>query len=253
MGMGGFIGKVNTEANHLNPFKGLTDWSTNHSLAYIPGVGKPLAQAANWGDSHPSQVGAAIGAMFGGAALLGGAGAGAAGAGGAGAEAGGLGAGAAGAGYGGLGTASGFGGVGTDAAATGFGSWGTAAGGADVGGLAAADSAAVGAEGAEPGLTSSYGPASSSFDWQGLMRRGLGNMMQNKGGGSSSDTLYQQPGQQTENADQVAANRQRLALALANLKNLQPANNTAGQYSWTQGANQLSQAALAAYLMGRNR
>jgi hypothetical protein len=73
--MGTVMSDINHAANSINPFKGITDWSTNHSLNYIPGVGKPLAQLANWGDSHPAQVGAAIGAAFGGEALLAGDGA----------------------------------------------------------------------------------------------------------------------------------------------------------------------------------
>jgi hypothetical protein len=105
--MGTVMSDINHAANSINPFKGITDWSTNHSLNYIPGVGKPLAQLANWGDSHPAQVGAAIGAASGGEALLAGDGA-AAGAGGATASAGGLGAaGGATASAGGLGAAGG--------------------------------------------------------------------------------------------------------------------------------------------------
>jgi hypothetical protein len=68
--MGTIISDINHAANAINPLKGAVDWQTNHSLNYIPGIGKPLAQAANWGDSHPAQVGAAIGAAFGGEALL---------------------------------------------------------------------------------------------------------------------------------------------------------------------------------------
>lgn len=123
--------------------------------------------------------------------------AGAGGAGGAGA-AGGADAGAAGLGTGSLGTASGFGGVGTDAGATGFGAWGTGTGSADVSGLAAADSAAVGAEGAAPGLTGSYGPASSGFNYQQMLGKALGQMGQQKQqqgqGGGAMRPVNVQPG-----------------------------------------------------------
>ena len=74
--IGSLIGDLNHTANSINPFKGPTDWLTNNTLAKLPVVGKPLGQLADWGDSHPAQVGAAIGAAFGGAAVLGGAGAG---------------------------------------------------------------------------------------------------------------------------------------------------------------------------------
>lgn len=231
----GFINNINHFANSINPFKGPTDWLTHNTLSKLPVVGKPLGQLADWGDSHPAQVGAAIGAAFGGAALLGGAGAGGAAGGVAGGAEGGAGGGLAAGG--GLGTASGFGGAGVDAGATGFGSWGTAAGGADVGGLTAADSAAVSAEGASPGLMESYGPASSSsFDWQGLARRALSNQLKSQGN-SSSGGQYQPIAQQSY-PDQ-GGQQQRMAMAL-----MQP-------YSGAPylPASQLSNSALAAYLM----
>lgn len=75
------VGDLNSTANSINPFKGVTDATTKATADLLPSsVGKPLGQAALWGDSHPAQVGAAIGAAFGGGALLGvdaGAGAGA--------------------------------------------------------------------------------------------------------------------------------------------------------------------------------
>lgn len=121
--------------------------------------------------------------------------AGAAGAGGAG-SAGGFG--AAGDGTGAVTTASGFGGVGTDAGATGFGAWGTGAGSADVSGLAAADSAAVSAEGATPGLTEGYGPASSGVNYQQLLGKALNQMGQQKqqdgAGGGRQSPVNVQPG-----------------------------------------------------------
>lgn len=149
------LGDLNSAANSINPFKGATDWLTDNTLAKLPVVGKPLGQLADWGDSHPAQVGAAIGAAFGGAALLGGAGGGAAAGGAAGGEA------AAG---------------------------GAAAGGADVAGLAAADSAAVGAEGAVPGLTEGYGAASSSsaLDWQSLLKNQASNALSSSSGSGST-------------------------------------------------------------------
>lgn len=137
-----------------------------------------------------------VAAYYGTAGLggIGGAGAGA------GADAGvgaGAGAGSVGEGAGSLGTASGFGGVGTDAGATGFGAWGTSAGGADVGGLAAADSAAVDAQGAAPGLTDGYGSASSGVNYQQLIGKALGQMGQSKsgqGGGGRPNPVNVQPG-----------------------------------------------------------
>lgn len=126
---------VDKGANAINPFKGITDWGTANTLAKIPGVGKPIGQLADWGDSHPAEVGAMIGGGYAAAGYLG-AGAAATGAGDGtamGGAAGTLGAtdsatvetGAAGAdaGAGASGadasTASGFGGVGTDPAVTG--------------------------------------------------------------------------------------------------------------------------------------
>lgn len=62
---------VDKAANSINPFKGITDWGTENTLAKIPGVGKPLGQLADWGDSHPAEVGAGIGAGWAAAAYLG--------------------------------------------------------------------------------------------------------------------------------------------------------------------------------------
>lgn len=188
--------KVNNGLSHvMQPF----DWIDQkvNPVRKIPIVDR----AANIIKAKPGDALAiAAGAFFGGSAALGGGGAGGAGGGVAGGTAAGggeagLGAGslgtssgfggvgmdagatgwggasaggAGGTGFGGLGTSSGFGGVGMDAGATGWNAAGTGlgSGSADVGGLAAQDSAAVSAEGAEPGLTQSYGPASSnSFDW----------------------------------------------------------------------------------------
>lgn len=122
--------------------------------------------------------------------------AGLAGAGGAAGGVGDVGAGAAGDGTGAVSTASGFGGVGTDAGATGFGGWGGAAGGADPAGLAAADSAAVDAEGAAPGLTDSYGSASSGINYQQLLGKALNQMGQQKqqGQGGGMKPVNVQPG-----------------------------------------------------------
>jgi hypothetical protein len=132
--------------NKFNPMKQPMQWLTDNTIGKIPGnVGRLGSQTYDYSNSHPLEsLGAMAAAYYGASALGGGALAGGEAAGGAGAGAGDLGL--------GLGTTSGFGGVGTDAAATGFGSWGAGAGGADVGGLAAADSAAVDAEGAAPGL-----------------------------------------------------------------------------------------------------
>jgi hypothetical protein len=160
--------------NKFNPMKQPMQWLTDNTIGKIPGnVGRLGSQTYDYSNSHPLEsLGAMAAAYYGASALGGGALAGGEAAGGAGAGAG---AGAGDLGLG-LGTTSGFGGVGTDAAATGFGSWGAGAGGADVGGLAAADSAAVDAEGAAPGLTGSYGP-SSSFNWQGMARQALSKGM----------------------------------------------------------------------------
>ncbi len=62
--IGDAFSSVDKVANSLNPFKGITDWGTENTLAKIPGIGKPLGQLADWGDSHPAEVGAAIGAGF---------------------------------------------------------------------------------------------------------------------------------------------------------------------------------------------
>lgn len=72
--IGDVFHSVDTVANEINPFKGITDWGTKNTLGKIPGVGKPLGQLADWGDSHPAEVGAAIGAGWA-AAAYGGAGA----------------------------------------------------------------------------------------------------------------------------------------------------------------------------------
>lgn len=178
--IGDLFGDVNKGANSINPFKGFTDWSTANTIKKIPVIGKPLGQLADWGDSHPAQVGAVIGAAFGGAAALGGTSAG---------GGGGVVAGGGAEGLGGLGTTSGFGGVGVDAGATGFGSWGTSAGGADVSGLAGLDSGAVDAEGAVPGLTDSYGSASTGgFDWQGMLKNQLQKQLTSSGSSSGSSS-----------------------------------------------------------------
>lgn len=55
---------VDKGLNAINPFKGITDWTTDNTLAKIPGIGKPLGQLADWGDSHPAEVGAMIGGGF---------------------------------------------------------------------------------------------------------------------------------------------------------------------------------------------
>jgi hypothetical protein len=234
---GNIVGGIDHFANSINPMKQPMQWLTDNTIGKIPGnVGRLGSQTYDYSNSHPLESLAAMAAIYGGAEYLG-AGAAGGGAGGAGAAGAGAGEGG-GAGLGGgLGTASGFGGVGTDAGATGFGAWGTSAGGADVGGLAAADSAAVGSEGAAPGLMESYGPASSSsFDWQGLARQALSNQLKNKGG-SSSGGQYQPMAQQSY-PDQ-GGQQQKMASAL-----MQP--YAGAPYL---PASQLSNSALAAYLM----
>lgn len=149
--IGDVFHSVDTVANSINPFKGITDWGTKNTLGKIPGVGKPLGQLADWGDSHPAEVGAAIGAGWGAAAYLGAGAAGAAG------EAGTLGAGASAAagGAGAAGAAAGAGAagaVGEAASATGGVSATTAAEGAG----------AAGAVGAASGASSAGGSAAAA-------------------------------------------------------------------------------------------
>lgn len=142
------LGGLNKTANSINPMKGATDWMTNNTLAKLPVVGKPLGKLANWGDSHPAQVGAAIGAVFGGEALLGSE----AGAGGASVEGGMAGGGAE---SGGLGSMLGGGdGIGT----------------------------MLGGGGDELGSMGDMSTSSSGFDWQSQLK----SMLNSKSSGSSS-------------------------------------------------------------------
>lgn len=231
---GNIVHGIDNFANKINPMKQPMQWLTDNTIGKIPGnVGRLGSQTYDYSNSHALESLGAMAAIYGGAAYLGAGAAG--GAGGAGAAGAAEGAGGGLAAGGGLGTASGFGGVGVDAGATGFGGWGTAAGGADVGGLASLDSAAVGAEGASPGLMGSYGPASSSgFDWQGLARQALSNGLKNQSG--SSGGQYQ-PMQ--SNQDQ-GGQQQKMASAL-----MQP--DLGG--SPYLPSSQIGNAALAAYLM----
>lgn len=148
---------VDTLANSINPFKGITDWGTDNTLGKIPGVGKPLAQLADWGDSHPAEVGAAIGSGWAAATYLGTGAAAAAGDGGLGA--GDIGAagdvGTAGSGFADVGTAgSGFSDPWTVGGAAGAGAGGETAAGAGAGG--SGSSAGAGASGTAPAATSPW-------------------------------------------------------------------------------------------------
>lgn len=69
--IGDAFSAVDKVANSINPFKGITDWGTDNTLSKIPGIGKPLGQLADWGDSHPAEVGAGIGAGWAAAAYAG--------------------------------------------------------------------------------------------------------------------------------------------------------------------------------------
>lgn len=134
--------------------------------------------AAKPGDALAIAAGAYFGGM---AALGGGAGGGVAGGGGAAAGAGG----AAGEGTAMGGAAGTLGAADSAAASSGLGltagdvgAGAAAGGGADVGGLAAADSAAVDAEGAAPGLTEGYGPAQAAPSASSQFQQGGGQQQQ---------------------------------------------------------------------------
>ncbi len=228
-----FLGEINGFANSINPFKGPTDWLTNNTLAKLPVVGKPLGQLADWGDSHPAQVGAAIGAAFGGSALL--AGGGAAGVGGA-ADVGTAGAGTDGLG-GALTTSSGFGGVGTDGAVSSL-------DGASIDPALAGDD--IDAGGGWSPASSGSGASGSNFNWQQMARMLLSHQQgsSQQGSGMGQAIQFNQGGQPQSSITP----QQRMAQALLASGQGQ-SYNPQGQYSPTQGMSQMANAALAAYLM----
>jgi hypothetical protein len=94
----------------------------------------------------------------------------------------------------------------------------------------------VDAEGAAPGLTGSYGNASTSFDWQGLARQALSQGLKNQGsaGSGSQGQAIQQ------NQDAGYTPQQKMAVAL-----MQPT----GGGGPILPSSQIGNAALAAYLM----
>ena len=59
--IGDVFSGVNDVANDINPFKGVTDWTTDNTIGKLGSAGATVAQGLDWADSHPAQV-AAVGA-----------------------------------------------------------------------------------------------------------------------------------------------------------------------------------------------